>query len=100
MSRGLGQSQKLILGLLLEAGGALATPGILTSLFDKADTGPGTKEYNAIHSILSRSLKGLRKRGLLMTYTGVNVGGHAAVIAALTAAGVEVAGGIEWPEES
>lgn len=100
MSRGLGQSQMRILTLLLESGGALVVGGILAGLFDKASTGAGTKEYNLVHSSLSRSLKALRKRRLVMTYTGVRVAGHAAVIAAITSEGKKVADGIVWVEAS
>lgn len=100
MSRGLGQSQMRILDLLLEAGGALAMGAILSGLFDQASIGVGTKEYNRIHSSLSRSLGALRIRGLVQTYKGVSVAGHATVIAAITTEGKKVAEGIEWEEAS
>jgi DNA-binding PadR family transcriptional regulator len=72
-----------ILDLLQEAGGALATAGLLAGLFDQVN--PGAR------SSLSRSIKALRNRGLVLKYKGVRVGGHAARIVALTGAGVEVA---------
>jgi hypothetical protein len=74
--------------------------GILAGLFDQGSTGVETKEYNRIHSSLSRSLGALRIRGLVQTYTGVSVAGHATVIAALTGEGKKVAEGIEWEEAS
>jgi hypothetical protein len=43
-----------------------------------------------MRSSLSRSLKALRERDLVETYTGISVAGHAAVVAAITKAGVEM----------
>ncbi len=90
MSRGLGRLQLCTLGLLLEAGGVLATAGILAGLFDKV--GPGA------HSSLSRTLRALRTRGLVMTYTGISVAGHHVRVVSLTGEGASRAQEIEWVE--
>ncbi len=58
MAKGLGELQLRTLGLLLEAGGALATAGLLAALFDQVN--PGAR------SSLSRSTKALRNRGLVL----------------------------------
>jgi len=97
VSRGLGQIQRGILRLLLDRGGILRVGSILGGLFDKVP-GPGTKEYNVIHGSLSRSLKALRQRDLIQSYTGIAVAGRAALVVALTTAGAEVAREIEWEE--
>jgi len=89
MSKGLGPAQRGVLDLLLKSGGALATAGILQGLFGQVP-GPGTKRYSLMRSSLSRSLKALRERDLVETYTGISVAGHAAVVAAITKAGVEM----------
>lgn len=94
MSRGIGALQSAILRLLLDRGGALAVPGILEGLFDKASI--GEKEYRVICSSLSRSLKGLRVRRLVMSYTGIVVAGHHVVVVAITGEGKKVGEGIEW----
>ena len=83
MGKGIGQAQIRILGLLQEAGGALAMAGLLAALFDQVN--PGAR------SSLSRSIKALRDRGLVRRYRRVVVGWHAAVIVALTGAGVTMA---------
>jgi len=83
MGKGIGQAQIRILGLLQEAGGALAMAGLLAALFDQVN--PGAR------STLSRSVRALRNRGLVRRYRRVIVGTHAAVIVALTGAGVEIA---------
>lgn len=98
MGKGPGQTQLRVLTLLLESGGALAVGGILAGL-DKASIEAGTREYHGIRSSLSRTLKALRDRGLVMTYTGVSVAGRAVVVAALTSEGAVKARGIEWEEE-
>jgi DNA-binding MarR family transcriptional regulator len=96
VSRGLGPAQLSILYILEKAGGASTLAGILVGL-DKGSTGgAGTREYNVVRSSLSRSLKALRARDLVQTYTGVTVAGRAVVVVALTTAGAEVAREIVW----
>ncbi len=94
MGKGLGPAQLNILSILEKAGGALAVGGILARLFDKASLRVGSREYSRVHTILSRSVKGLRTRGLVETYTGVTVAGRAALVVALTSEGKKVAEGL------
>jgi DNA-binding MarR family transcriptional regulator len=95
MSRGLGRAQLSTLDLLWKSGGVLTPGGILMGLFGKVP-GPGTKRYSLVRSSLSRSLKALRDRELVETYTGISTGGHAVLVVAITRAGAEVAREIEW----
>ncbi len=86
MGKGLGDLQRRALGLLVEAGGVLGAPFILRALFGQVT--PGSEGYNRANSALSRSLRALRGRGLVMSYKGVAVGGRGVVVVALTAEGV------------
>jgi hypothetical protein len=98
MSKGLGRMQKDILGLLLKAGGALATAGLLVGLFGGVPK-RGTKRDSLIRSSLSRSLWGLRKRELIEIYA-INTGGLSGRVVAIMKTGVEMAQaqGIEGKE--
>ena len=92
MSRGLGPAQLSVLAILKKAGGVLAVGGILGVLSAKANN--GEQEYQTLSSSLSRTLKALRERGLVETYTGISAGGHAVVVAAITGEGKKVAEGL------
>ncbi len=94
MSKGLGPAQQRVLSLLLKGGGVLAVGGILAGLFGQVP-GPETKEYGLMRSSISRTLRALRDRELVETYA-ISAGGHAAVVAAITAEGVRKAREIEW----